>query len=401
MVSKKMNTKILTAFLAVFLLCFSGFVSAGDLVSGSIATEFNSVALGFGVTMAGTTEDVVPVRVTFVAIEDASDVRVKVWMEGHRSDVTDSTGRFNLVDGSTYTKLLSLELPEELKDTTKEFTLHVAVSNSDGYDSAEYTILMQRESYDFDVLSVDFSSRVSAGDIVPVSVVVENTGMEELEDGYVTVSVNELGVSARGYFGDLVSVEVCDECNNDDSVQKTVYLKMPRDSKEGVYEMTVKVYNKDSIKTVRELIRVDGSASTLVLPTVKSQDIVAGETVTYDLLVVNSGDDIGVYKISAISGGALSVSVPSVITVGPDSSEIVTVSVTALSGAAVGSYAFSIDVEGQQTVLGANVTSGGVSTSVVALTVVLVIVFLVLLVVLIVLLARREKPVEEAETSYY
>jgi preprotein translocase subunit SecG len=42
-----------------------------------------------------------------------------------------------------------------------------------------------------------------------------------------------------------------------------------------------------------------------------------------------------------------------------------------------------------------------VSTSVVALTVILVIIFVVLLAVLVVLLTKKEKPIEEVETSYY
>ena len=62
---------------------------------------------------------------------------------------------------------------------------------------------------------------------------------------------------------------------------------------------------------------------------------------------------------------------------------------------------FSVSVDGSQVSFVANVTSGSVSTSVVALTVILVIVFVVLLVVLIVLLTRKEKPTEEVETSYY
>lgn len=48
-----------------------------------------------------------------------------------------------------------------------------------------------------------------------------------------------------------------------------------------------------------------------------------------------------------------------------------------------------------------NGDSSGVSTSVVALTVILAIIFVVLLAVLVVLLTKKEKPIEEVETSYY
>ena len=70
-------------FVAVLVIFMVGLVSAGDLSSG-ISTRFNDVALDSSVvTMAGATGEVVPVRVTFNALEDAEDVRVKVWMEGH------------------------------------------------------------------------------------------------------------------------------------------------------------------------------------------------------------------------------------------------------------------------------------------------------------------------------
>jgi len=97
----------------------------------------------------------------------------------------------------------------------------------------------------------------------------------------------------------------------------------------------------------------------------------------------------------------LDVSAPSVVTVGPDSSKSVSVTVTAASGIEVGAYIFSVNVNGQPVTFGANITSGKVSSGIVALTVVLIVVFVVLLIVLIVLLTRKENPIEEAETSYY
>ena len=98
----------------------------------------------------------------------------------------------------------------------------------------------------------------------------------------------------------------------------------------------------------------------------------------------------------------MDVSAPSVVTVGPDSSETVSILVSAKDDAKIGTYTFSVDVDGKQAVFGANVVGSSTSTSFVALTVVLVIIFLVLLAVLIVLLTtRKEKSTEEVETSYY
>ena len=403
-----MKKTFLIPFLAVITLLLIGLTSAANLAT-NVDTEFNGVELGSSTTMAGMVGDTVPVRVTFDAIENMSEVRLKVTIEGHRDDVEAKTSRFDIVDGSTYTKLLNLELPSDLKDgLTKEFTLYVEIVSASDRTEKEYTVKMQREAYELDVLSVDVNSQISAGDIVPVVVVFKNIGFNRGDDNYVIASIPALGISSRGYAGDLVAREFCDEDVNDydcedeeDSVQKTVYLKIPGNAVAGTYELEVAVYNSDTETVVRKFVNIGASGKSTVLAAVKTQDIKAGETKTYDLIIVNSADNVEVFNIATVSGTALSVSAPSVVTVGPDSSETVPVTVTAASHADIGAYTFSVEVDGEQIVFGANVTEESVSTSVVALTVILVIIFVVLLAVLIVLLTRKEQPIEEVETSYY
>lgn len=384
------------ALVAVLAILVTGAVSA---LTSNVATDFNGIELTSGDNaMSAFADETVPVRVTFVADENMSDVRIKVWLEGYRSDVSVSTNRFNVVDGSTYTKLLSLKMPADLKDITKDFTLHVSVASAENYVPADYTLKMQRSSYDYNVLSVDYPSDVSAGDIVPISVVVENTGMEELKNGYVLVSIPDLDISVKGYLGDLIAVDN-DNSNKEDSVQKIVYLKMPADTEEDVYDMTVKVYNADASTTLDQLLKVGGSASS-VLATTKIQDIKAGETKAFELILVNSGKQTRTFNLQADSSGVLGVSVPSIVIVGAGSSKTVQVSVTASSDAGEGVKDFSVIVDGKSIDFKANVIPEKAS-SIVALTVILAIVFVILLVVLIVLLTRKEKPSEEVETSYY
>ena len=390
----------LISFIAVVILMAVGFASAE--LAGTITTDFNSVELDSNINMVGNVNDVVPIRVTFNAMDNASDVKVKVYMEGHRDDVSVSTNRFDIEAGITYTKLLSLRLPSDSDDLSEEYTLYVEVISKDDRSEEEYNISMQRESYSLDVLSVDYSSKVLAGEIVSVSVVVKNIGYNRMDDTYVVVSIPALGVSSRGYVGDLIPAEDYEDYEDEeDSMLRMVYLKVPKNTESGVYELEVEVYNDDAETTVTKLISIGDSVSTLVLAAMKNQDLSAGETVTYDLIIVNSADDVKVFDIKTISGDVLSVSAPSVITVGPDASETVSVMVKAANDAVVGTYTFSVDVDGEQTVFGANVVEAAVSTSVVALTVVLVIIFVVLLAVLVVLLTRKEKPIDEVETSYY
>jgi len=100
---------LLIPFIAVLTLMVAGLASANLATPADIHTEFNGVVLGSGTsTMTGTVNDLVPVRVTFTANEDASNVKVRVYMEGYRNDISASTNRFDIEANKTYTKLLSL-----------------------------------------------------------------------------------------------------------------------------------------------------------------------------------------------------------------------------------------------------------------------------------------------------
>ena len=389
---------LLVPFVVVLALMFVGFASA-NLANG-VVTEFNGVELASGVTIAGDVNNVVPVRVIFAAADDASDVKVKVSMEGHRDDVSASTNRFDIENGNVYTKLLSLRLPSDSDELSEEYTLYVEIVSKDDKTEMEYSVSVQRDSYTFDILSVDYPTKISGGDVVPVTVVIKNVGYNRMDDVYVGVSIPALGVAVRGYAGDLIPVESSDEDHEEDSVQKTVYLSVPAGVEAGVYDLEIEVYNDDGETSVSRLISID-STSGVIFAATQNKDLSAGETITYDLIIVNSANDIRVYNIQTVSSDFLTVSAPSVVTVGPDASETVTISVTADKSVNVGTYTFSVDVNGERTVFGANIVGGSASSSVVALTVVLVIIFVVLLAVLVVLLTRKEKTIDEVETSYY
>jgi hypothetical protein len=311
---------LLVPFLAVLTLMVVGFASAA-LTTG-VDVELNGETFPMDSDFVSFSGDVVPVEVVFEAGEDAEDVKVRVSIYDGRNDVTVSSGRFNIVAGKTYKKLLALELPSDVDGQLDELTLSVEIYDADhatvDYDE-DYQLSMQRESYTLDILSVDYSSQVAAGDVVPVSVVAKNVGFSRMDDNYVVVSIPALGISTRGYAGDLIADEdYIDYDDEEDSVFKTVYLKIPSDALSGVYEVEVMVYNDEIESTVTKLISVEGEEAS-------DSDVIPLE---------DDNDD-------------------------------------------------------------------EVSPSVVALTVVLVIIFVVLLAVLVVLLTKKEKPMEEVETSYY
>jgi hypothetical protein len=393
---------LLVSFLAVLIVMIVGFVSAGELAAvGSLSTEFNGVSLDDNISLSAAVGDVVPVRVIFTASTNASDVVLEVSMNGFRSDVSVETSEFDVIEGKSYTRLLSLKLPNDIEDLTRDYSLYVELSSPTDKTEKSYTITLQRESNFLDILSVDCSSKVSAGSVLPISVVIENNGYNNAEDIYVIASIPGLDISTRGFVGDLDSIEnYLNDNHEEDAVEEMIYLKIPDNAPKGVYDLEIEVYNDDSSTTVKKLISIDGSAS-MILAADKAKDLNAGESVIYEMIIVNSADDVKVFNLETLSGEVLEVSAPSVVTVGPDSSETISIVVTAADNAEIGTYTFSVDVEGKQVVFGTNVVGSSVSASTVALTVILVIIFLVLLAVLVVLLTRKEKPMEEVETSYY
>jgi len=317
---------LLVPFLAVLTLMIVGFASAG--LASEVKVELNGEQIGIGHTdnLVSFSGNVVPIEVVFTAGESSEDVKIRVSIYDGRDDVIVSTGRFNVVAGKVYKKLLALKLPSNIDGALEELTLSVEIYDADhatvDYEE-DYAVSMQRESYTLDVLSVDYSSQVSAGDVVPVSVVTKNVGFSRMDDNYVVVSIPALGVSTRGYAGDLIPNEdYKNYSDEEDSVYNIVYLNIPSNALSGVYEVMVTVYNDESETTVTKLISVKGEEV--------------------------AGDDSNVTPLN-----------------------------------------------------GDENKDSEVSPSVVALTVVLVIIFVVLLAVLVVLLTKKEKPIEEVETSYY
>jgi hypothetical protein len=315
---KKMKRNLTFVSLLAVLVMAMGFTSALGFVN---TVEFNGVDLSSGSVIAVSPGEVVPVWVQFTADDNASDVTLEVEIKG-RNGVSVSKDLSDIEDGSTYVVLLKLKLPETDDELSEEFTLYITVASNTEVETYTYDVSLrvQRESYNLKILSVDSSSKVEAGKAFPVSVVMKNTGYNRADDVYVIASIPALGITTRGYAGDLIPMEDYDGLFEDeeDSVEKIVYLQIPAGAESAVYEMTIEVYNKDSKTEISKLIAVDGVAP-------------------------NADGDVAV-----------------------------------------------LDGEDKP-----------VSTSVVALTVILAIIFVVLLAVLVVLLTKKEKPIEEVETSYY
>jgi len=257
--------KTLVFFLAILVaICAVGTVMAA---TGDLAVAFDEVSVDSVVTdpsatvTAGYAGETVPVQVRFAADADLDDLKVKVWIDGYKNDLSVSTDRFDVLNGTTYLRRLSLTLPNvnDMDDVNEDLTLHVRISDRNDYLEEEYNIRMQRNSYVFDVLSVEAPTSASAGDIIAVDVVLKNTGSHELEDAFVTARIPDLGVSRKVYFGDLTPEDDCDDdCAKQDARERRIYLVIPSDAVSGTYGLEVKASNYDSSQTVMRSVDVSG-----------------------------------------------------------------------------------------------------------------------------------------------
>jgi hypothetical protein len=424
-----MKKAILVSMIAVMTLLTLSFVSASI---GELTSDWEVTVDGMSVdsnTISGIEAgQTIPIEVVFKPLDCAEDVKVKAEID-YEEGIVDVTPKFELVEGSKYTKRLSLELPEDI-DPTEELTLEITISNQKDKDSQEYTILLQRESYRLSVLDAEMPSEAEAGSVIAVDVVLKNWGMQNLEDVFAKVAIPELGIQRKVYFGDIDPLDECEyrddvctennsedcrnyfkDCNGEDSAQGRLYITIPENAKSGVYDVEIQAYNVDSTQTIKKSIAISGEQETTnVLTGTSSKTLDIGQEVTYDLVIVNSGSSMKVYTLTPEQINGLTVNVDPVVTVPADSSKTIQVTVKATESAQEGTHLIKINVESegqliQQTSLSANVEKGTASTtvtnSVVVLTIVLVIIFVVLLIILIVLLTKKPSTVETEETSYY
>lgn len=398
--TKKLLVSLSLAILAIFMVAT---VSATSLTS-TTSIEIDGIdLLDHPAVIAG---DTVVMNIEFTADVNASDVKVKVVLEGNKVDVNAVSAPFDVEAGKTYKKALKVKVPYELKDDlSNDLDLTVKIWNGDYKTEIEDTLRVQRPSYNPVVKSVTVSQSVDAGETFPVDIVLKNMGYDQLDDVYVTVAISELDVYKTIYSGDLVPIK---ECNDDDDCDKDtvtgkLYLEVPYGAEAGVYTLVVEVTNDDVTSTVTKQITINNDFADNVIVTSSSKTVSVGESAEYTLLLVNPTNSLKVYKLVSESNAQVSSDTESVVAVPAGSSKSVTVTAQANEA---GKYDFNVNVfSGDKldstVALTLNAEAKNATNPVVVLTVVLAIIFLVLLVVLIVLLGKKPAKTEEFGESYY
>ena len=356
------------------------------------------------ITIAETVSNIVYVDVEFIADIDASDTRVKVYIEGYKDEISDTTERFQIVENSKYLKRLKLTLPSsmDLDDLDEDLYLNIRIS-AKGEESVDepYDIVlnMQKEIYSFNFLSIDVGDKAVAGDTILLNIVLQNNGYNRMDNVYVKASIPELGIEKKVYFGDLSSNQEDDYGDLRDTAEGKIYLAIPRNAVPGIYNINVEAYNYDASVSEKKQITIN-NVQTGVLPTTNAKVVSAGEETTFEIVLVNPNNRMVVYSVIPQESSGLLVTVPEpIITVPADSSVTTIVKVKATNSAEEGTHIVTVNVNSEsgfvkQVNFALNVENSS-NSMVVGLTIVLAIVFVVLLVALIVLLTK--KPADETE----
>ncbi|MEI6731412.1 MAG: hypothetical protein WCK90_01895 [archaeon] len=249
--------KNITSILGVLVLSLVFLIAS--VSADSLSVEVSGVASARQISTF--TGDTIPVRVIYDSTTNSQDVRIKVWVSGESENAA-TTERFDVFSGNTYSRLLAVQMPAR-SDPNETIKLEVVVeSRNDGIligDTVD--MLLQRGSYNVEVLDAILDSSVSAGETIPVDIILKNAGLHSVEDAFVTVRIPTLGVEKKAYFGDLSAVDQ-DHPTKEDAVERRMLIKIPSDAKAGVYNLEVKAYDYDSSDAIVRRVAVTNGGVT-------------------------------------------------------------------------------------------------------------------------------------------
>jgi len=379
-------------------------------------------------TVAVERGEALPIDVWVGALNDIDNVRVEVSIRGYeRGSIRYTSDIFELDQGTVPRIPLVLELPEDL-DASETYTLVVDVSDKHNGIVEEFPLRVKEQRHLLNVLDVIFrpSSTVEAGRFLRTVVRVENLGAKTEDDIKVTVSIPELGVSTRDFIDELVSNE--DEEDDEDQTSLStneLVLQIPRDAKEGDYEVKVDVeFNRGSdVATVKKMVHVLGEGQredetqTIISLDTTSQTLAENEEGTYRLTFANLGNERKLYSVEVLGAetwASLAVE-PNFLSVGAGETGDLFVKVTPSEDASLGSKVFTLKVNANNKLvkeinLKAEVTEGGFSFGGVrnALEVIFAVLVVILIVLALVIAFRKVRGREEgpgietnSEQTYY
>jgi uncharacterized membrane protein len=397
--------------------------------------EVNGVDVTSGDTIYVERGDNVEIRVQIKSTATYQDVNVKAWLGGYEySDVEDISSMFDIIPGVTYSKVLNLQLPDDM-EASNVYKLHIQVYNDDDSKEVVVPVKLQvqetRHKLNIEDVIIRPSTNVEAGRPIFVSVRLENMGAKDEKDIKVSASIPDLGVSSRDYMDKLVNEQNDNTCDNNDckssASSNELYLRIPEDAKTGNYDVKVEVTYNNGHSTISktEKIFVTGSktieeknAQAIISIDTTTQTIEQGQEAAYKVMFANLGDTKNIYsiEITGTSSWADSRVEPSFITVDPNTTGEVFIYVKAKDNAQVGDHSFNVKIMSNNNVikeatLTAKVSEkqfvfGNLRNILITIGIILIVILIVLVIILAIKKSSEEKTgteqgMIEGQTYYY
>ncbi|MFP4112375.1 MAG: hypothetical protein ACLFUO_05230 [Candidatus Woesearchaeota archaeon] len=305
-----MRNKI--GLLMVFMLAVV--MMASSVAADVVPVDVVSIQIDGSYVFDGSTYNVkrgdkIDITIELEANESVDDIEIEASLRGYghrdRDSLVDVEGPFDMVEGSTYRKRLSLEVPQRVD--VRYYDLRIEVYAPEGIVPAAYVKLqVDDDDHNVAIRDVIFSPQngVLPGRALLSTVRVRNYGEDE-EDVKVTVGIPALGVSASDYIDEIEGSE------DDTESSEELFLRIPQNAEPGTYKAVVEVEYYDGDETEVEEYEIlvlaedaveddddEPSETTFVSADSEPQTGTVGETLSYPVTISNVGSESKTYAIT-------------------------------------------------------------------------------------------------------
>jgi len=337
------------------------------------------------------------IRVRFTSQADLDDMQIRAFLSGYEfsdvDDVEDKTPLFDVENGVTYVKTLSLAFPQDIDED--DYKLRIIISdrfNEEIVLNYNLKVDVPRNSVVIEDVIFSPSNSVRAGSALLAKVRVENRGQQDQNDVKVTVSIPQLSVSGTAYIEEVDS-------GDDEEETEEIFLRLPKCAAAGNYDVQIDVEYQQLHRKVSETRTIavleddtcnDKTAPTTIQIGSQTINVIAGQMATFPITLTNTGKKSQSFTINVQSNEVASVTItPSNLVVVPaGQTQQVFVNAQVNEKASAGAHQLAATIQNgdstQQVNLNLMVTNSQVGTKrivevvLIALVVILVVIAIVL-----------------------
>ena len=275
--------KKLILLMLAFLIAFTGFVSANYAIDEVYVNDISATN-----TVQIELDTQLEIEVLLHGTGDNQDIQLKAWIGGYEyGTIEDVSEMFDVENGVSYKKTLTLEIPKDLDVDNNYYTLYVEAFGVNDVETKTYTLYFEEPRHKIGIKDVMITESETQ---IGVKLRLTNLGENHEEDIRVTVSIPELGISSRTYVDELAARNQETDYVNDEVTTQTLYLKKPSTSF-GDYELKIQIdYNNDHTTTEKtEYVRI-GSTSlddSAFVSISQLSDLKVGKESTFKIQITN------------------------------------------------------------------------------------------------------------------